>query len=204
MILITRAGHAAVGTSTIQRFTEALQRLSIDDANGNIARALKDFLEAAQELQRLITPHNASVHAGLSRISVKRNDAATSLIQWISVFDRVGLFDVDDEIVGRLVDAALRYVWRREETNELIRRAGDAEDRIVAVRDALRALRIDGILVGGSQGGAGDGGGGGEGESAADADEEGTQNDGDVEAFGGAGSVVLHEAGPNSFCVLDN
>ena len=148
------------------RYADVLGHLSIDGpARETIAPAVKGFLEAAKELQRHLLPLNGSVHAGVSRITTQQNDSATTLIQWISIYDRVGLFNVEDDHVSRHIDAALRYVWRKEEADAMIAATGGAADRLLVVRDALRALRASGGFVGdGGVGGAGtgsnDGGGG--------------------------------------------
>jgi len=93
------------------RHADVLGHLSIDGpARETIAPAVKGFLEAAKELQRHLLPLNCSVHAGVSRIITQQNDSATTLIQWISIYDRVGLFNVEDDHVSRHIDAALRYV----------------------------------------------------------------------------------------------
>ena len=148
------------------RYADVLGHLSIaGPARETIAPAVKGFLEAAKELQRHLLPLNGSVHAGVSRITTQQNDSATTLIQWISIYDRVGLFNVEDDHVSRHIDAALRYVWRKEEADAMIAATGGAADRLLVVRDALRALRASGGFVGdGGVGGAGtgsnDGGGG--------------------------------------------
>jgi len=138
------------------RFEDVLRHLSIEGpALEIITRAVKNFLAASKELQRHLLPLNGSVHAGLSRITTQRNDEATTLIQWITIYDRVGLLNVDDAHVSRLIDAALRYVWRKEEADALIAETGGAGSRLLVVRDALRALRDSGGVVGADGGGSG-------------------------------------------------
>eukprot|EP00170_Pyropia_yezoensis_P005065 contig_20669_g5079 len=117
----------------MERFEEALKGLAITDlrTREKIAPFLNDYLAAAQRLQRVLTPLDASVHGALSRANTKRGSPVTS-VHWISVYDRVGLFDVDDSNVARLVDAALRYVWRKEAADALIAAVGWEGDRIMA------------------------------------------------------------------------
>ena len=131
------------------RHADVLGHLSIDGPDREtIAPAVKGFLEAAKELQRHLLPLNGSVHAGVSRIITQQNDSATTLIQWISIYDRVGLFNVESDHVSRHIDAALRYVWQKEEADAMIAATGGATDRLLVVRDALRALRASGGYVG--------------------------------------------------------
>jgi len=127
-------------STAMDRFAEALTSLSISDSRSKeaIAPHLKRFLEAAQDLQRALAPQNGSVHAAVSRATPMEDEQATG-IEWVLVFDRVGLFDVEDRNVARLVDAALRYVWRKEEADALISSVGQAGDRIVI--ETRRALR---------------------------------------------------------------
>lgn len=115
------------------RFVEALKGLAITDQRKKekVAPLLHRFLVASQRLQRVVTPLNASVHAAASRAETKRGSPTTS-IYWVSVYDRVGLFDVDDCHVARLIDAALRYVWRKEVVDAMIAAVGQEGDRIVA------------------------------------------------------------------------
>lgn len=117
----------------MERFEDALKGLAITDVRTRekIAPFLNDYLAAAQRLQRVLTPLDASVHGALSRANTKRGSPVTS-VHWISVYDRVGLFDVDDSNVARLVDAALRYVWRKEAADALIAAVGWEGDRIMA------------------------------------------------------------------------
>ncbi|KAK1861567.1 hypothetical protein I4F81_004150 [Pyropia yezoensis] len=93
----------------MERFEEALKGLDITDqrTKEKVAPLRQRFLVASQRLQRPLTPLNASVHAAASRAVTKRGSPSTSLY-WVSVYDRVGLFDVDDCHVARLIDAALR------------------------------------------------------------------------------------------------
>jgi len=124
----------------MDRFEEALTGLSITDGRSKeaVGPLLKRFLEASQELQRALTPLNGSVHAAMSR-ATPLSDEQTTSIDWVSVYDRVGLFDVDDRNVARLIDAALRYVWRKEEADALVACVGEAGNRLVA--ETRRALR---------------------------------------------------------------
>lgn len=97
----------------MNRFEDCLKGLAILDkrTREKIAPFLRMFLVASHSLQRVLSPLNASVHAAASRAHTKRDSPVTSIL-WISVFDRARLFDVDDASVARLIDAALRYVWR--------------------------------------------------------------------------------------------
>lgn len=65
----------------MERFEEALKGLAITDqrTKEKIAPCLKRFLEASQQLQRALTPINASVHAAASRACTKRDSPMTSL-----------------------------------------------------------------------------------------------------------------------------
>jgi len=45
----------------------------------------------------------------VSRISPSPDEEATTTGSWISVYVRIGLFDIDDDNVCRLFDASLRY-----------------------------------------------------------------------------------------------
>lgn len=134
----------------MERFEESLKGLAITDkrTREKIAPFLKDFLVASQQLQRVLTPLDASVHAAASRSHTKR-DSPMSSVYWISVFDRVGLFKVDDSHVARLVDAALRYVWRKESVDGLISAVDREGNRIVAQSRRLedRAGESDGEVV---------------------------------------------------------
>lgn len=126
---------AAERPAVLQRFEDAVRGLSVTDSQNlaTVAPLLKRFLHSAQELQRVLTPINASVHAAVSRASMMPEEQTTA-IDWVSVFDRIGLFDVKDQHVARLVDSALRYVWRKEEADHLIASAGGEADRLVAER----------------------------------------------------------------------
>eukprot|EP00168_Porphyra_purpurea_P016967 TRINITY_DN5672_c0_g1_i1.p1 TRINITY_DN5672_c0_g1~~TRINITY_DN5672_c0_g1_i1.p1 ORF type:complete len:109 (+),score=9.36 TRINITY_DN5672_c0_g1_i1:131-457(+) len=97
--------------AVLQRFEDAVRGLSVTDSQNlaTVAPALRRFLQSAQELQRVLTPINASVHAAVSRASIV-DEEQTTAIDWVSVHDRIGLFDVKDPHVSRLVDSALRYV----------------------------------------------------------------------------------------------
>jgi len=143
----------------MERFEDALQGLAISDkrTRQKIAPFLKRFLEASQDLQRALTPLNASVHAAASRANTKPGSTMTN-VHWVSVFDRVGLFDVDDDNVARLVDAALRYVWRKEMADALISAVGREGDRIVA----SSRRRVEGIGEGRGGRAAGEGAADGE------------------------------------------
>ena len=140
----------------MDRFEDALKGLAITEKRTmeKVAPHLKRFLEASQELQRVLTPLNASVHAAASRASVQPGSATTNLY-WVSVFDRVGLFDVDDIHVARLVDAALRYVWRKEAVDALIASVGAVGDRMVA--ESRRGVEGTDELGRGPSGGTGGG-----------------------------------------------
>jgi len=124
----------------MDRYEEALKGLSITDSRSKeaVAPLLKRYLEASQNLQRALTPLNGSVHSAMSRATTL-GDTVTTNIDWMSVHDRVGLFDVDDSNVCRIVDAALRYVWRKEVTENLIASVGAAGDHRVA--ETRRVLR---------------------------------------------------------------
>ena len=110
----------------MDRFEEALTGLGITDnrSKETIAPLLKSFLESSIALQRALTPINGSVHAAVSRATNHEEELMTS-IDWVSVYDRVGLFDVDDRHVARLIDAALRHVWRKEESDFIIGSVGE-------------------------------------------------------------------------------
>ena len=124
----------------MDRFEEALKGLCITDNRSKeaIAPLLKSFLQAAKVLQRALTPIDGSVHAAVSRATNHEDELMTS-IDWVSVYDRVGLFDVEDRHVARLVDAALRHVWRKEEYDFLIGSVGVEDNRIIA--ETRRAMR---------------------------------------------------------------
>lgn len=121
------------GADPLERFEEALKGLAITDTRTSekIAPFLRYFLVASQHLQRVLTPLDASVHAAASRTSTKP-DSPVSSILWISVFDRVGQFGVDDSNVARIVDAALMYLWRKEAADALISSVGRARQRLGA------------------------------------------------------------------------
>jgi len=124
----------------MDRFEEALKGLSITDSRSkeSVAPLLNRYLKASKDLQRALTPLNGSVHSAMSRATTLGDDVTTK-IDWMSVYDRVGLFDVGDNNVSRLVDAALRYVWRKEVTDNLIASVGAAGDHMVA--ETRRVLR---------------------------------------------------------------
>jgi len=127
----------------MDRFEEALTGLGITDnrSKETIAPLLKSFLESSIALQRALTPINGSVHAAVSRATNHEEELMTS-IDWVSVYDRVGLFDVDDRHVARLIDAALRHVWRKEESDFIIGSVGEEDNRIIA--ETRRAMRREG------------------------------------------------------------
>jgi len=126
----------------MDRFEEALKGLCITDSRSQEARAplLKNFLQASKALQRALTPINGSVHAAASR-ATNHEDELTTSIDWVSVYDRVGLLDVEDRDISRLVDAALRHVWRKEEYDFLIGSVGEEGNRIMA--ETRRAMRLE-------------------------------------------------------------
>lgn len=65
----------------MERFEEALKGLAISDkrTKEKIAPLLKRFLSASQDLQRVLTPINASVHAAASRAETKSGSATTGI-----------------------------------------------------------------------------------------------------------------------------
>lgn len=144
----------------MERFAEALKGLDITDqrTREKISPLLSAFLTAAQRLQRVLTPLDSSVHGAVSRSTTKRDSPVTS-VYWISVYDRVGLFDVDDSDVARLVVAALRYVWRKEAADALIAAVGREGDRILAhsrrLQDGVGEAEGDIVDVAGTAGHAG-------------------------------------------------
>jgi len=75
---------AAWRSVAMERFEKALGGLEITDKRTmeKTAPFPKRFLEASQDLQRALTPLNASVHAAASRSNTKPGSAMTSL-HWV-------------------------------------------------------------------------------------------------------------------------
>lgn len=119
-------GELPLGLSApTERFEEVLEGLAITHQRTKemVALLSQVFLVAPQRLQRALTPRKASIHAAASRADKKRG-SPTAILYWMSVYDRIGLFDVDDCHATRLTDTALRYVWRKETMDAIVAAVG--------------------------------------------------------------------------------
>jgi len=119
----------------MQRYEVALMGIAVRDSRtfAVIAPLLRRFTHAARDLKRALTPLNGSVHAAISRAVVTPGDGMTT-IHWVSVYDRVGLFDFEDNHVSRLMDSALLYAWRKEEADAFVSEVVEDRDRVVSQR----------------------------------------------------------------------
>jgi len=95
----------------MQRFVASLRWLRLEDGDAIMSTVpvLRRLLDSARDLQRSLGYQNTSVHVAVSRISPSPDEEATTTGSWISVYVRIGLFDIDDDNVCRLFDASLRY-----------------------------------------------------------------------------------------------
>ena len=120
----------------MQRFEASLRWLWLEDDDAIVITApvLRRFLDSARDLQCSLGYQNASVHVAVSRISPSPDEEAMTTISWISVYGRIGTFDIDDDNVCRLFDAALRNWWQKEEVHCLLAATGVAMHHLVASR----------------------------------------------------------------------
>lgn len=108
--------------STMSRYAQALHEIGVADpvVVETLCPLIKAFYDASARLHRALAPHGGTTHAVLSRCSSPSHDPDAMEVQWMSVFDKMGLFDVTDTFTAGMTDALFRYIWRHREVSGYI------------------------------------------------------------------------------------
>eukprot|EP00168_Porphyra_purpurea_P001762 TRINITY_DN12090_c0_g1_i1.p1 TRINITY_DN12090_c0_g1~~TRINITY_DN12090_c0_g1_i1.p1 ORF type:complete len:163 (-),score=2.78 TRINITY_DN12090_c0_g1_i1:43-531(-) len=94
----------------MSRFVRALRDLGIYDANAIdvLTPHVEAFYAASAKLQRALGPYGGTDHAVLIRASAPSHDPDADEVHWVTTFDKLGLFNIDDRYTSRMVDAFFR------------------------------------------------------------------------------------------------
>jgi len=107
---------------TMSRYVRALRDLGIRDAKGIdvLAPRMEAFYSAASKLHRALTPYGGTAHDVLSRASAPSHDPDADEVTWVTIFDKLGLYNMDDPFISRIIDALFLHIWRHHEADMYI------------------------------------------------------------------------------------
>lgn len=106
----------------MSRYAQALHDLGVSDPNAveSLPPLLKSFYDASATLHRALVPHGGTAHAALSRAFAPAHDPDAEEVLWVSVFDKIGLFNIDDKYTAGINDALFRYIWRFHQASSFV------------------------------------------------------------------------------------
>jgi len=106
----------------MSRYVRALRDLGVNDARAIEALAphIESLYTASAKLHRALAPYGGTAHAVLSRASAPDHDPDADEVYWVTIFDKLGLFNMSDRYTSRMIDALFRYIWRHHEADMFV------------------------------------------------------------------------------------
>lgn len=108
----------------MNQYKHALRELGLTDPKvvDALSPLVDAYYNATARLHRALASHGGTAHSVISRSSSPSHDPSSVEVVWVRVFDKLGIYDLDDSFTAPVSDALFRYAWRHHRANCLVAR----------------------------------------------------------------------------------